>query len=239
MSAPLASEGFAVLDFAGNRFRQDDSIEYILAWLSLLPHAALVAQAAVVYSRREVHQALLFLGTLLNALLTKVLKSLVSDPRPAERCVQLDTCGEHGLPSSHTSLSFYLVAIILLSILRTKEYSPDPKASSIDHLGLARAWQALEALAALATASAVGVSRVQLGYHTWAQVIAGAGQGVVFGTVWHAATVRIVAPALRPLLGLRLVRALGVRDSLCLTWPTEAERALCEQGSEPDTKKRR
>jgi len=175
---------YSILDFAGNRFLTESGLlSELAAWLSLVPHSILVVQVTTVYVTRDYHQGLYFLGTLLNALVTMVLKRLIRDPRPLgeySQCVALETCGEYGLPSSHTSLAFFAATLVYMNnkaVLSTKE----KKKKNIDLYYL---WGLAESVVCMVVATLVGVSRVHLQYHTITQVLCGALQGLVAGSVW-------------------------------------------------------
>lgn len=73
----------------------------------------------------------------------------------------------------------------------------------------------LEAVCLTSLAAAVAYSRVYLGYHSWAQVVAGAGIGASVALVWFAATCQLAKwfPAMQR---WQLARALWVKD----TWQT-------------------
>ena len=76
-------------------------------------------------------------------------------------------------------------------------------------------WPLLEAVCLTCLAAAVAYSRVYLGYHSWAQVVAGASIGASVALVWFAATCQVARyfPAMQR---WQLAHALWVKD----TWQT-------------------
>ena len=70
----------------------------------------------------------------------------------------------------------------------------------------------LEAVCLTSLAAAVAYSRVYLGYHSWAQVVAGASIGASVALVWFAATCQLARwfPAIQR---WQLARALRVKDT--------------------------
>ena len=118
-------------------------------------------------------------GAVLNALLSKTLKSIFRAPRPARSPKQ-----GNGLPSSHAQTLFFFLTVLLLAL-----YSGDAGGGCARHL-----------LSAGLVAYACGASlwRVAVHLHTLLQTAAGAGVGAVVGYWVHArraAGVRILQTA--------------------------------------------
>lgn len=140
-------------------------------------------------------------------------KRLLRQPRPSALCAVLETCGEPGMPSSHTQVMFAALTIWLLAqravllhhVLRRAAKHATP---------LARLLPALELLALCALCCGVGMARAYLGYHTAGQVVAGAALGVAGMLSWHAlavATAQGWQPTLRRALCTLRPRADGAR----------------------------
>ena len=110
------------------------------------------------------------LGLLISQFINEVIKKSVQQARP-ETCALLEMCDSHGWPSSHSQyMFFFAVYFTLLSykgiVLLTGKYR----------------WIASFAWWLLAVLTMY--SRVYLGYHTLAQVFAGATLGIILGAVW-------------------------------------------------------
>lgn len=125
--------------------------------------------------RREVHEAFLLLGLLLEECLARGLKHHFKHTRPPS-CQRLNLCHSHGMPSSHTSMMFCYLAVS--SCLSLRHIRRQCKSTAL--------WASLEMLACSVMAAAVAVSRVYLGYHDTGQVVAGMVLGLGFGVCWFA-----------------------------------------------------
>ena len=98
---------------------------------------------------------------------------------------------------------FAVMMFLLMSVRRTL------RSKSISLLPL------LEAVCLTSLMAAVAYSRVYLGYHSWAQVVAGASIGAGVALVWFAATCQLARwfPSMQR---WQLAHALRVKD----TWQT-------------------
>jgi membrane-associated phospholipid phosphatase len=162
-----------------------------------------------------VHEGVFFAGCLANEALARLLKRALKHPRPAATCARLNLCHSHGMPSSHTQMMAFLLALsACLALYRRRRLKPELTAlKATPAKELARSLLAAAELLALAGATVVvGASRVYLGYHSPDQVAAGAMVGGAFGLLWFRLMV-----ALAPLYGRAAALApcywLDVRDT--------------------------
>lgn len=110
------------------------------------------------------------LGLLISQFINEVIKKSVQQARP-ETCALLEMCDSHGWPSSHSQyMFFFTVYFTLLSykkiVLLTGKYR----------------W--IASFVSWVLSVLTMYSRVYLGYHTVAQVFAGATLGIILGAVW-------------------------------------------------------
>ena len=146
---------------------------------------------------------------LLNVGLGVSLKTLLCQPRPAATCATLGICHKHGMPSSHAQVMAFVAVTCLLLDRRRQQSGAKPQQRAT------RVIEAVELLLLAAAAAAVGYARVYLGYHSAAQVVAGAALGAAAAWAWFVLTVAVGPPLLFPWL-LRRAQplGLGLRDTL-------------------------
>lgn len=195
------------------QYQHGDDLGKLLAYVALAPVFLVCFQFSKVYTRRELHEAVLLVGLVLEEAVARALKHALKHPRPAT-CRMLNLCHSHGMPSSHTSMMFaYLAVTSCLALTVWRQRSAVSKALS-----------AVEQLALAAAAAGVGMSRVYLGYHSIDQVLAGALLGSAFGLVWFG-----VLHALQPLYAVlakwQLLQQLGVKDTYGVAEPLAVEQA--------------
>eukprot|EP00696_Hemimastix_kukwesjijk_P018480 gnl/Hemi2/7375_TR2515_c0_g1_i1.p1 gnl/Hemi2/7375_TR2515_c0_g1~~gnl/Hemi2/7375_TR2515_c0_g1_i1.p1 ORF type:complete len:306 (+),score=57.85 gnl/Hemi2/7375_TR2515_c0_g1_i1:3-920(+) len=194
-----------------------DQALLLLVLLSLLPQALCVAYATAFYQRRDVATLALILGQALNEVLNAVLKRVLRIPRPSPQMG-----AGFGMPSSHAQFMGFLVCHILLSLLPLP-LAPAPPAKPTARLHVDSntdaapcrcqwtwAWAWRTALETLCIAG-VCYSRVHLGYHSSAQVVAGVSLGLVFGVAWFA-LIALLRSRVYPVL---LTSRLGTLLQLC------------------------
>jgi dolichyldiphosphatase len=195
------------------QYHPGDSIGKLLAYVSLCPVLLLCFQFSKVYMRRELHEAVLLAGLVLEEGVARALKHLLKHPRPAT-CSMLHICHSHGMPSSHTSMMFAYLAVsscIALQLWRQRGT-------------VSRLMAAAEQIALAAAAVGVGCSRVYLGYHSTDQVLAGALLGSVFGVLLFG-VLRALEPEYGMLASWRLLQQLGVKDTWGVAEPLAVEQA--------------
>jgi dolichyldiphosphatase len=195
------------------QYHPGDNLGKLLAYISLCPVLLLCFQFSKVYTRRELHEAVLLAGLVLEEGVARALKHLLKHPRPAT-CSMLNICHSHGMPSSHTSMMFAYFTIygcITLHLWRRRGT-------------VSRLLAAAEQIALAAAAVGVGCSRIYLGYHSSDQVLAGAVLGSVFGLVWFG-VLRVLTPLYRVLASWRLLQQFGVKDTWGVGEPLAVEQA--------------
>lgn len=182
-------------------YRPGDDLGKLLAYVALAPILTVVYQFSKVYTRREVHEALLLAALVTEEALARILKALMKHPRPAT-CKVLNICHSHGMPSSHTSMMFcyFTITTCLAVQLFSRRKSVSQLLSGIEQLLLG------------ITAVAVGWSRVYLGYHSIDQVLAGAAVGIACGLL-AVVLLHISQPLCQQLLQVPVLRALGVKNT--------------------------
>ncbi|GAA5974637.1 hypothetical protein JCM5350_001229 [Sporobolomyces pararoseus] len=173
-------------------------------WLSTLQHTQSIVTTMTVFfvlRIRTVHAVYFGVGTLVAAFSAKVLKKFIKQPRPAGSKKYEKT---YGMPSTHSSsISFFGVYLSLSSLLLPlhprftsliplyDHYVPSPSAipsSLYSHHLTSHPFERILRLSLAAFfifgSASVCWSRVRLGHHTKAQVIAGAGLGSTIAFIW-------------------------------------------------------
>ncbi|OIW01619.1 hypothetical protein TanjilG_22663 [Lupinus angustifolius] len=146
------------------RYQKGDKLGHFLAWVSLIPvFISLSGFITHFIFRRELQGIFFFIGLIISQFINEFIKTTVQQARP-ETCVLLETCDSHGWPSSHSQYMFFFATYLTLLLFSKRHV--------ILHL---LTWS---------VAFFTLYSRVYLGYHTVAQVFAGAGLGVFIGAVW-------------------------------------------------------
>lgn len=175
-----------------------------LALLSLTPPFGVCALVtATVY--QDVVAAHLLVGSLLSTALSAVLKRWVREPRPPRYDDDAEET-EYGMPSNHACFAWFCAAFIGLYAVRPggaawaaaslpsrSRRASSAVTSSSDKLERRRAaasrWHHLHTAVAIGLVPFVAVgcsySRIYLGYHTSAQVQAGALLGATLGALWY------------------------------------------------------
>jgi len=122
------------------------------------------------------HTALYCLGQCLNAATGKVLKSVIAQERPRKMCLALRTCGEYGMPSSHSMVwAFFWVSSLVFD--RSGLAGPSWVEGRRGDLGL------------VVGVVVVPVLRVVSGHHTIGQVTVGLVLGGLLGALWRKVVV--------------------------------------------------
>ncbi|MBA0746949.1 hypothetical protein Gogos_009421 [Gossypium gossypioides] len=154
------------------RYQRGDQLGHFLAWVSLV--AVFISLGGFVshfYFRRELQGMFFGLGLLISHLINELIKKSVQQARP-ETCALLEMCDSHGWPSSHCQYMFFCT--VYFTLLTCK--------------GIGGIWKVTTNWAALflpwSSVVLTMYSRVYLGYHTVAQVFAGAALGTFLVGVW-------------------------------------------------------
>ncbi|KAI4349185.1 hypothetical protein L6164_009811 [Bauhinia variegata] len=153
------------------RYRKGDQLGHFLAWVSLVPvFISLGGFVSHFIFRRELQGMFFALGLLISQVVNEVIKKSVQQARP-ETCALLEMCDSHGWPSSHSQYMFFFAIYFTLLTSRGIGFWNSKNNSFLNFL----TWS----LALLTM-----YSRVYLGYHTVAQVFAGASLGIFLGASW-------------------------------------------------------
>ncbi|KAL9429259.1 hypothetical protein AB3S75_031133 [Citrus x aurantiifolia] len=153
------------------RYRKGDQLGHLLAWVSLVPvFISLGGFVSHFIFRREIQGMFFALGLLVSQFINEFIKTTVQQARP-EMCVLLETCDSHGWPSSHSQYMFFFA--VYFTLLTCK---------GIGLWGIKNRWFSNVLHWTLAVLTMY--SRVYLGYHTVAQVFAGAILGILIGAGW-------------------------------------------------------
>lgn len=131
-------------------------------------------------------------GIFLNECLAQLLKHYLQQERP-KSCQRVDFCDTHGMPSSHAQLAFFNSAVSVLVLLRRWKHVKKYRCQGGGEKARLDALSASLSLMTVPIAILVGYSRVELGYHTIEQVVAGAAIGLMFGSMWFLVTTRVFA----------------------------------------------
>ena len=97
------------------------------------------------------------------------------------------------MPSSHAQLAFFNSAVSVLVLLRRWKHVKKYQCQEGGEKARLDALSASLSLMTVPIAILVGYSRVELGYHTIEQVVAGAAIGLTFGSMWFLVTTRVIA----------------------------------------------
>ncbi|KAJ1698988.1 hypothetical protein LUZ63_007500 [Rhynchospora breviuscula] len=171
--APPMPPALKAITLTHVRYRRGDPLGLFLAWVSLVPvFISLGGFVSHFLFRREIQGLCFTLGLLISQFLNELVKSSVQQSRP-DTCALLEACDSHGWPSSHSQYTFFFA--IYLTLLSLKGSAGVPHGASRFVLAVLP-WP----LAVLTM-----YSRVYLGYHTVAQVFAGATLGLVLGAGWY------------------------------------------------------
>ncbi|CAK9164803.1 unnamed protein product [Ilex paraguariensis] len=153
------------------RYQKGDQLGHFLAWVSLVPvFISLGGFVSHFIFRRELQGIFFALGLVISQFINEFIKTSVKQARP-ETCVLLEICDSHGWPSSHSQYMFFFA--IYLTLVTYKKYGK-----------IFRKQMWVVGLVIWPLAILTMYSRVYLGYHTLAQVFAGASLGVFLGAGW-------------------------------------------------------
>ncbi|XP_041998532.1 lipid phosphate phosphatase gamma-like [Salvia splendens] len=153
------------------RYQRGDQLGHFLAWISLVPvFISFGGFVSHFIFRRELQGMFFAIGLLISQVINEFIKTSVQQARP-ETCDLLEMCDSHGWPSSHSQyMFFFVVYFTLLTHYRIGS--------------LFRNQMAMVLLVVWPLAVLTMYSRVYLGYHTVAQVFAGAALGIALGGGW-------------------------------------------------------
>lgn len=173
---------------------------HLLAWASLLP--VLIGLGGFISHfifRRELQAMFFGLGLILSEIINQYIKDFMEEARPIT-CEALEMCDSNGWPSSHSQyMTFFSIYLTYLATLKlTFSYK------SSKYFTILLPWPF-----ALITI----YSRVYLGYHSVAQVIAGSLVGLTLGSVWFFTVQKFFVPYFPLIEGSPVCRYLCIKDS--------------------------
>ncbi|XP_013382252.1 dolichyldiphosphatase 1 [Lingula anatina] len=209
-------------------YPEGDIFGFLLACSSLLPVFILGSFFTLIIFRRDLHTICYFAGLILNESVNWVTKHIIKEPRPRARSV-LHT--EYGMPSSHSQFMWffatYLVFFLFIRVHRNNKF--------VDEL-----WKYATLTFVFSLATAVGYSRIYLGYHTFRQVFWGAVLGAILGALWFSIVQLVCTPFFPLIAAWPISEYLMIRDSTLIPnvmWfeytshRTESRSRLRKQGS--------
>jgi dolichyldiphosphatase len=129
---------------------------------------------------------------MVNLILNYSLKRIVDQPRPPTS----DRSGP-GMPSDHAQLSFFLAVYTALWLASGRVTILSPSLDGPRRLRNSRLLTAVQGIG-IVLAALVAWSRVRLGYHTTAQVCAGALVGAATARAWWGLTEAWIRPNIFP-----------------------------------------
>jgi len=143
--------------------------------LVLLDHTKtwLAVVTALTFSYfRDFHVLYTILGAIIITIIAKTLKLIIRQPRPSTApATAKPLVPNYGMPSTHSSSIMYFATYISLHLF-AKQLDPSSIFLLLLILGM--------------TSLSVVWSRVELGHHTYSQVIAGMILGCVYALAWDA-----------------------------------------------------
>ncbi|XP_043701011.1 lipid phosphate phosphatase gamma-like [Telopea speciosissima] len=152
-------------------YRKGDQLGHFLAWVSLIPvFISISGFISHFMFRRELQGMFFALGLIISQFLNELVKKSVQQARP-ETCDMLEMC-DFGWPSSHSQYMFFFAVYFTFLTYRRIGLSTERQKFIVASIP----W---------VTAFLTMYSRVYLGYHTVAQVFAGATLGTVLGALWY------------------------------------------------------
>lgn len=194
-------------------YARDSLAQKLLALISLTPIFLMVSYATLIVSRRDLHTLALLCGQLLNEAVNTLSKHAlgVARPHPALH-PRFNAASPYAMPSDHAQFVFFLAAYVAL--WSTRRWL------------VGAGWRLALVCVTFVWACVVSVSRVNLRYHTTAQVVAGAVLGAACGVSWFYFTERSLRPRFSEIANTALARALLIRDCTHVNVITEEYRAV-------------
>lgn len=182
------------------RYHAEDSLGLLFAWASLLPvFISLGGFLTHFIFRRELQAMFFALGLLIAQFFSEFVKKAVKESRPLT-CEALEMCDSHGWPSSHSVyMTFFSIYITLLAARRLTFSTSLGKAFTI--------------ILPWPFAAVVMYSRIYLGYHSPAQVVAGGCLGLILGSVWFLIVNVVLVHTFPVLEELAICKFLCIKDS--------------------------
>jgi len=150
-------------------------------WMTVLDRTNIIVTgmtACFVLYTRSAGVAYFSIGAVCCSLTVKVVKRVIQQPRPPpEAVLRRKAKKSYGMPSTHSATITFFATYILLAATYLPVHHSFPLNSTS---------RVVPVLITFPWAVMIVMSRVWLGHHTWAQVLAGSAYGVVFAFVWYA-----------------------------------------------------
>jgi len=175
------------------RFREDDIVGQVLAYITLCPIYLMVMYTTLVVFRRDFGTLFALFGQMLNLALNKLLKKIVNQPRPDENSDYSDS----GMPSNHSQFICYFCMFYIIQSLSSKLLPPSQRYLYSFGLGV--------------LAYFVCFSRFYLSYHTSEQILGGVSVGIVSGFVWSLIYLKWGDSLGNLVCSIPLIKYLGLR----------------------------
>ncbi|XP_037081507.1 dolichyldiphosphatase 1-like [Pollicipes pollicipes] len=188
-----------------------DNVGKVLCLFSLLPQALIVSFVTLVMFKRDLHTIFFFIGVCACEVLNIILKHTLQQARPSLKRTNYSL---YGMPSSHSQLSWFIAGYLTLFLLIRLHHV---QTSSL----LMNMWKHMAAVLCCVCAALVSFSRVYLEYHSWWQVVCGAGVGVAFGVLWFVFVHWVCTPFFPQIVQWRICELLLICDTSlipCIMW---------------------
>lgn len=167
---PEFSGNSAVVPFSLTYVMYNPSDPYgeVMALITLAPIFIVVMYATLIIMRRDVGTMLVFLGQLIGVAINVIVKKAIKEPRPDGAHLE-----DEGMPSNHAQFIFFFAVFYTLELLFRSPRKVCPYFLRLFY-----------SMMLFALAVTVSFSRVYLNYHTFEQVLVGAGLGALNASIW-------------------------------------------------------
>ncbi|EQC33206.1 hypothetical protein SDRG_09190 [Saprolegnia diclina VS20] len=175
-------------------YEADDPFGSLAALVTLSPVFIMVMYATLIVFQRDLHVICMLLGQMVNEVVNQILKRTIDQKRP-------DGAEMHdaGMPSAHAQfMAFFATYVVLYTSNRMSKR---------------REWEHKAAMVGIvALAFLCCISRIRLGYHSYAQVVVGVAVGAGVGILWYICMERILEPLFPTIAAHKWAQELFVRD---------------------------
>ncbi|TFK42598.1 phosphatidic acid phosphatase type 2/haloperoxidase [Crucibulum laeve] len=162
----------------GERSPADQLLPGILRFLDHTNLTVTTLTACFVLYTRSAGVAYFTGGAVLCSFTVKLLKKVIRQPRPVVTSHTGRRTLTYGMPSTHSATITFFATYILLACTYLSVHPSLPQSNWISRL--------FPPLITIPWATAIVMSRVWLGHHTWRQVVVGMSYGATFAAGWFA-----------------------------------------------------